>query len=65
MRVPKTFYHNKSEVSFKVKNKQIFYTIYKWNDEGINRASIHTAKYNNEDPKSLITSETNGENNGT
>ena len=62
MRVSKTFYHNKFEVSFKVKNKQIFYTVFKWNDEGINRSSISSGKYNNEHPKDLITLETNGEN---
>lgn len=61
MRVPKTFYHNKFEVSFKVKNKQIFYTIFKWNDEGANRSSLKSGIYNNENPKDLITSEIKSE----
>ena len=61
MRVPKTFYQDKFEVSFKVKNKQIFYTVFKWNNEGINRASLITRKYNNENPKDLITKEIKSE----
>lgn len=61
MRVPKTFYHDKFEVSFKVKNKQVLYTVFKWNDEGTNRASLKSGKYNNENPKDLITSEIKSE----
>lgn len=59
MIIPKAYYDNKFEIHFSVRKKTMFYTIFKWNDDGTNRASIHTAKYNNEDPKSLITSEIN------
>ena len=62
MRVPKTFYSNKFEVSFNVKNNQVFYSITRWSDDGTIRALLSTGKYNNENPKDLIPLETNGVN---
>ena len=55
MRVPKTFYDNGFVVTFHVKNKDIFYEIFKWSEDGILSALLKTGKYNNENPKDLIT----------
>lgn len=57
MRVPKTLYHNGFVVMFHVKNKEIFYDVYKWSKDGLNDALIKSGKYNNENPKDLITLE--------
>ena len=57
MRVPKTFYNNGSVVGFCVKNKQILYAVWKWSNDGTNRALLSTGKYNGENPKDLITLE--------
>ena len=57
MRVPKTFYDKGFVVRFTVKHKQIFHNIYKWSKDGVNLGKITTGKYNNEDPKDLITLE--------
>ena len=61
MRVPKTFYHNKCEVCFRVKNNEIFYDILKWSEDGSNLALLKYGKYNNENPKDLIPSEIKSE----
>ena len=56
MRVPKIFYDNGFEVSFHVKNKEVFYYIWKWSEDGFIRG-LKSGKYNNENPKDLITLE--------
>ena len=61
MRVPKTFYHNWFEVCFRVKNKEIFYDILKWSEDGLNLALLKYGKYNCENPKDLITLEIKSE----
>jgi hypothetical protein len=57
MRVPKTFYSNGFMINFTVKHKEIFYHIHKWNIFGNTLSLLSTGKYNNQDPKFLITSE--------
>jgi hypothetical protein len=61
LRVPKTFYHYGSVITFYVKTKEIFYNLNKWNESGTNLALLSTGKYNNEDPKDLITLEIKSE----
>ena len=61
MKVPKTFYDNGFVISFPVKNKKISYCIYKWNKNGDSQALLASGKYNNENPKDLITSEIKSE----
>ena len=56
IRVPKTIYLDEFIVGFHVKNKQLFYDVMKWERGGTVLALLSSGKYNNEDPKSLITS---------
>ena len=57
MRIPKTFYDKQYQISFNVKDGQIFYHINKWSEDGTNLSLLKTGKYNNENPKDLITLE--------
>ena len=61
MRVPKTFYSNGFEISFKVKNKEVFYYVWKLSDDGFVRGLLSSGKYNGENPKDLITLEIKSE----
>ena len=61
MRVPKCIYYDHFVTEFYTKNKERFFCISKWNESGTNLALISTGKYNDEDPKSLITDEIKSE----
>lgn len=54
IRVPKPIYDDKFVMNFKVKNKEINYTISKWNDEGTKLSSLVSEKLLDQEPKTVL-----------
>ena len=48
-------------ISFRVVKKEIFYYLYKWNEDALMFSLLLEGKYNNENPKDLITLEIKSE----
>jgi len=56
IRTPKTIYQDKFIMSFHVISKEIYYTIYKWSDDGTNRGSITSGKLGGQSPQQILDS---------
>ena len=51
---PKTIYKYSLVMEFKVKNNEIYYTLKKWDEQGINQSLILSAKLENKNPDDII-----------
>ena len=56
IRTPKVIYKNKHVMTFYVNNKEIYYTIYKWADDGLSRFAIATGKLGTQNPQDILNS---------
>ena len=48
MRTPKTNYFSLGHIKLQVKKDDVYFTIYKWNEEGTNLGSIYDGKVKDE-----------------
>lgn len=51
---PKTIYKYSLVMEFKVKNKEVYYTLKKWDQQGINQSLILSAKLGDQSPDDII-----------
>ena len=54
IRCPRPIYNDKIVVDFKVRNKEVHYIIYKWNDDGTVRSDVDSGKLGDQSPQQIM-----------